>query len=81
MSSEQILWTEIYRPKKIADCILPEHIKTMFQQCADKKEIPHMLLSGGPGCGKCLDPNEEIEIQVPDDLYNDLVKFISEKST
>lgn len=49
---EQFVWSEKYRPQTIADCILPESIKTMFQEFITKGEVPHLLLSGGPGVGK-----------------------------
>ena len=50
--NEQILWVEKYRPKKVADCILHESIKTTFQEYVNKKEIPNLLLSGTAGVGK-----------------------------
>jgi DNA polymerase III delta prime subunit len=46
------LWVEKYRPHVIADCILPEEYKTTFQSYVNRKEIPHLLLCGGPGTGK-----------------------------
>ena len=46
------LWVEKYRPHTIADCILPEEYKNTFQSYVDRKEIPHLLLCGGPGTGK-----------------------------
>lgn len=47
-----MLWVEKYRPQKIADCVLPDNIKQTFQDFADRKEIPNLLLSGGAGVGK-----------------------------
>lgn len=49
---EHLLWTEAYRPKTIADCILPERLKKPFQEYVNQKNIPHLLLSGGAGVGK-----------------------------
>jgi DNA polymerase III delta prime subunit len=49
---EHLLWTEKYRPKKIADCILPERLKTPFQEYVTQSNIPNLLLSGGAGVGK-----------------------------
>jgi DNA polymerase III delta prime subunit len=49
---EQLLWTEKYRPKKIEDCILPDRLKTPFQEYVNQGEIPNLLLSGGAGVGK-----------------------------
>ena len=47
-----MLWVEKWRPKKIADCILPIELKTTFQKFVDDGFIPNLLLSGGPGVGK-----------------------------
>ena len=49
---KESLWVELYRPHTIADCILPEEYKNTFQSYVDRKEIPHLLLCGGPGTGK-----------------------------
>lgn len=46
------LWVEKYRPKTIADTILPDQLKVTFQQFVDQKNIPNLLLSGGAGVGK-----------------------------
>ena len=46
------LWVEKYRPKTIADTILPNQLKVTFQQFVDQKNIPNLLLSGGAGVGK-----------------------------
>jgi DNA polymerase III delta prime subunit len=50
--NEQLLWVEKYRPAKVEDCILPDSIKSTFQEYVNKKEIPNLLLSGSPGIGK-----------------------------
>ena len=49
---EKYLWVEQHRPKKVADCILPIHIKEVCQGFVDDGRIPNLLLSGGPGVGK-----------------------------
>jgi len=49
---EQYLWTEKYRPQTVEDCILPERLKTPFQEYVNQKQIPNLLLSGGAGVGK-----------------------------
>ena len=46
------LWVEKYRPKKISECILPEDIKTTFQNFLKQGQISHLLLSGTAGTGK-----------------------------
>ena len=52
MFGESFLWVEKYRPKTIDECILPDRIKTIFQQISSESRIPNMILSGGPGMGK-----------------------------
>jgi len=49
---ENMIWTEKYRPKTIADCILPDRLRKPFQEYVNQKNIPNLLLSGGPGVGK-----------------------------
>ena len=48
----QMLWVEKYRPRKVADCILPETLKSTFQEYVNRKEIPNLLLAGSAGVGK-----------------------------
>ena len=49
---EDFLWVEKYRPTKINDCILPDELKKQFGIFVQDKEIPNLILSGGPGVGK-----------------------------
>ena len=49
---EQMLWVEKYRPHTVNDCILPESLKTTFQEYVNRKEIPNLLLAGSAGVGK-----------------------------
>jgi DNA polymerase III delta prime subunit len=49
---EHLLWTEKYRPQTIEECILPERLKTPFQEYVNQKTIPNLLLHGGAGVGK-----------------------------
>lgn len=49
---EEFLWSEKYRPKTIADTILPEDLKVTFQEFVNQKNIPNLLLTGPAGCGK-----------------------------
>lgn len=49
---EHLLWTEKYRPKTVADCIIPDRLKLPFQEYVSSKNIPNLLLSGGAGVGK-----------------------------
>lgn len=47
-----LLWTEKYRPHKIADCVLPAVVKSTFLDFVKSNTIPNMTLSGGAGIGK-----------------------------
>jgi DNA polymerase III delta prime subunit len=49
---EEFLWVEKYRPKTIEETILPQDLKTTFQQFVDQKNIPNLLLTGSAGVGK-----------------------------
>jgi DNA polymerase III delta prime subunit len=49
---ENLLWVETHRPQTIRDCILPERLKKPFQEYVNQKNIPNLLLAGGPGVGK-----------------------------
>lgn len=52
MNEQHVLWVEKYRPKTVEDCILPDNIKSTFQEYVNRKEIPNLLLSGTAGVGK-----------------------------
>ena len=52
MSRNEFVWVESYRPQTIDECILPTGIKNTFKQFVEKGEVPNLLLSGPPGCGK-----------------------------
>jgi DNA polymerase III delta prime subunit len=50
--SNEFLWVEKYRPRKIEECILPPKLKNTFQKIVDGGEVPNMLLTGSAGLGK-----------------------------
>jgi len=50
--SDQFLWVEKYRPRTIADTILPDAIKATFHQILSGGELPNMLFTGTAGLGK-----------------------------
>lgn len=50
--SNEFLWVEKYRPRKIADTILPKHLKDTFQKVVDSGEMQNMLFTGTAGLGK-----------------------------
>lgn len=49
---EQFLWTERYRPKTLAQCVLPADLVLTFQGFIDQGNIPNLLLTGRAGIGK-----------------------------
>lgn len=50
--SNEFLWVEKYRPRKVSETILQEELKTTFQNIVDGEEIPNMMFSGTAGTGK-----------------------------
>lgn len=46
------LWVEKYRPKTVADTILPKELKQTFQTFVDQDNVPNLLLTGSAGVGK-----------------------------
>jgi replication factor C small subunit len=46
------LWIEKYRPKKLADVVLPDHLKQKVEEYRSQQEIPHLLFVSPPGQGK-----------------------------
>ena len=49
---QDFLWVEKYRPKTIEEAILPADLKATFQQFVEQKNVPNLILTGGPGVGK-----------------------------
>ena len=49
---DNFLWVEEFRPRRVANCVLPAQIKDVFQGFVDDGNIPNLILSGGPGVGK-----------------------------
>ncbi len=50
--SNDYLWVEKYRPKTVADCVLPDQLKETFQKIVESGDLPNMLFSGTAGTGK-----------------------------
>src|SRR6056300_215637 len=46
------LWVEKYRPRTIAETILPDGLKQTFQRLVETGELPNMLFTGSAGLGK-----------------------------
>ena len=71
------IWCEKYRPTDLGDYIGNESIKDTCRIYLKKQDIPHLLLFGPPGTGKCLDGDEFIDIKmdVSEDEYKILKKY------
>lgn len=52
MKSEHFLFVEKYRPQTVDACILPDRLKIPFKEYVTAKQVPNLLLCGGPGVGK-----------------------------
>lgn len=50
--SENVLWTEAYRPTSLEETALTEGNRRLLQSYIDEGEIDHLLLVGPAGCGK-----------------------------
>ena len=74
---DNTLWTELFRPVKLDGYIGNESLKERVSDFIEKNDVPHLLLHGRAGTGKCLDYSEEIEIEmeVSADEYEILKRF------
>lgn len=52
IKEDEFLWVQRYRPRKVADTILPATTKKQFQKFVEDGNIPNLLLTGSPGTGK-----------------------------
>jgi DNA polymerase III delta prime subunit len=50
--ANEFLFVEKYRPRTIADCILPNSLKETFTSIVSSGELPNMMFSGTAGVGK-----------------------------
>lgn len=59
------IWVEKHRPKTVDEYVFkdPKQEAIIKGWVADKS-IPHLLLHGGPGTGKCLGPEELLEVRI-----------------
>lgn len=46
------VWAEKYRPRTVAECVLPGAVAAQFEGYVRSGHLPNLLLSGKPGCGK-----------------------------
>ena len=50
--NNDFLFVEKYRPRTVADTILPEQLKTTFSKFVEQKNVPNLILAGSAGVGK-----------------------------
>ena len=67
---KEFLWCEKYRPKTIAEMILPQRMKESFSAIVDSGELQNGIYAGGPGLGKCLSGEELITIEMDETTFN-----------
>jgi replication factor C small subunit len=85
------IWPEKYRPKTLSDYKFQnENHKVIFGKMAEQRDIPQLLLSGGPGTGKtaltqllidaCLDPlsadTDLLKLNASDDNSIDVIRNV-----
>lgn len=66
------LFTEIFRPQTLEQAILVPRIRTELA----KGVTTNTLCCGPAGTGKCLGPDEEIEIFIDEKTRKELKKFL-----
>jgi DNA polymerase III delta prime subunit len=52
MKTLDAVWVEKYRPSNIDDVLSDKDVLSKFRQYIQEKDIPHLLFTGLPGCGK-----------------------------
>ena len=59
------LWVEKFRPNTVDGYVFVDDAqREQVQAWIKQGSIPHLLLSGSPGTGKCLGGNEPITVQI-----------------
>lgn len=59
------LWVEKFRPKTVDGYVFrDDHQRNQINTWIKDKSIPHLLLSGAAGIGKCLRGDELIDVQI-----------------
>lgn len=59
---ESLPWIEKYRPSNLTEVISHDSKIEVLNKLIEKRDIPHLLLYGAPGTGKCLGKGTEIRL-------------------
>jgi len=60
MGELQQLWTEKYRPQAFSEIVGHQDIIKRVEAFVKQKNVPHLLLAGRAGIGKCVGPQTPI---------------------
>ena len=50
--NDTFLWVELYRPKNVDSCVLPNVLKNTLNDFVCEGQLPNLIFSGAPGVGK-----------------------------
>lgn len=72
----QLPWIEKYRPTKLDDIVSHKNIISLFKSVLETGNLPHLLMYGNPGSGKCLGADTKVllysgEIKCASDITKD----------
>ncbi|CAH6421333.1 Replication factor C [uncultured virus] len=68
-SKVNIPWVDKYRPTKLAEIVHQEEIVKMLKKTLETGNLPHLLLYGSSGTGKC------VSLETPIVLFNGKIKI------
>lgn len=66
--SDEILWTEKYRPKRLDEVVGQERVVNRLKKLLNSRNLPHILINGPKGCGKTM-----FVLILANELYGDSV--------
>lgn len=77
-----MIWSEKYRPNTIGDCILPKATMSKMKEFIELGKLPHLMLHGSQGTGKCLVGDTVIDVCIDTDtLTESQINLLSKYKT